>query len=99
MPAYMISLAKIHDRDKLMADYVPAAAELIAKNGGEYLIRGAGAQLLEGTLDGYESVVVSRWPNIQTAKDHYHSDAYMEIKKTRAGLADIEILVIETPDS
>ena len=68
MPAYMIIAAKIHDRDKFRAGYGQAAAKLVHQFGGEYLFLAPGASLLEGTLEGYSSVVVSKWPDKQTAQ-------------------------------
>ena len=48
MPAYMIVTAKIADRDAFIHGYGMAAARLIGQFGGKYVLRGPGAELLEG---------------------------------------------------
>lgn len=98
MPAYMIIAAKINDRDKFRDGYGTEAAKLVAKHGGEYLILAPGAELLEGTLEGYTSVALSKWPNKQAAETFWNSDEYAEVKKLREGLADVEVILVEMPD-
>ncbi|MEM6575099.1 MAG: DUF1330 domain-containing protein [Pseudomonadota bacterium] len=97
MPAYMIIAAKIHDRDGFKAGYGAAAAALVKQFGGEYLVLGPGAELLEGTLEGYTSIAVSKWPDRATAKAFWESDEYAEVKKLREGMADVEVLLVDTP--
>lgn len=97
MATYMIIAAKIHDRDSFRAGYGQAAAKLVAEHGGEYLIVAPGATLLEGTLEGYTSVAVSKWPDRKTALGFWESDEYAEVKKLREGMADVEVILVDTP--
>lgn len=97
MPAYMIIACKIHERDKFVSGYGKAVPSLVEKFGGEYLIVAPGAELLEGTLDGYGSVAISKWPDKAAARRFWDSDEYAAAKKTRAGLADAEVILVETP--
>ncbi len=96
MPAYMIIAAKIHDRDKFKSGYGQEAAKLVAKFGGEYVVIGPGATLLEGTLEGYTSIAVSKWPDRETAQSFWDSDEYAEIKKLRDGLADCQVMLVDS---
>ena len=98
MPAYMIVTAAIHDREAFITGYGPAAAELIGKFGGEYLLRGPGAELLEGDFGDGAGMVISKWPDKETAKAFYNSPEYAEVKKLREGLADCQILLVDGPD-
>ncbi|MEM9500485.1 MAG: DUF1330 domain-containing protein [Pseudomonadota bacterium] len=98
MPAYMIVTAAIHDRDKFVSGYGVAAAELIAKFGGEYLLRGPGAECLEGDFGDGASMVISKWPDREAIKTFWNSPEYAEVKKLREGLADVQVLLIEGPD-
>lgn len=97
MAAYMVILVKMHDRDKFIAGYGKAVPPLVAQYGGEYVIVAPGATLLEGTLEGYTSVAISKWPSRDAATQFWNSDEYSEVKKLREGLADAQVLLVETP--
>ncbi|WP_379554200.1 DUF1330 domain-containing protein [Qipengyuania sp. DGS5-3] len=98
MPAYMIVTAKIADRDSFIAGYGAAAAELIPKFGGEYLLRGPGAECLEGEFGEGASMVISKWPDRDAAKAFWNSTEYAEAKKLRQGIAEVQVLLIDGPD-
>ncbi len=97
MSAYMIILVRMHDREKFIAGYGQEVPRLVKQFGGEYIIVAPGATLLEGTLVGYTSVAISKWPSRQAATDFWNSDDYAEVKKLREGLADAEVLLVDTP--
>jgi len=95
MPAYMIVTAKIHDRDAFIAGYGAAAGALVEKMGGRYVLRGPGAELLEGDFGDGASMVISEWPDKAAAKAFWNSDEYTEVKKLRDGIADCQVLIID----
>lgn len=97
MPAYMVIACKIHDREKFIAGYAQVVPALVDKYGGEYVLTAPGATLLEGTLEGYSSVAISRWPDREAALRFWESSEYAEAKKLRAGLADAQVLLVEAP--
>lgn len=97
MPAYMIVTAHIHDRERFKSGYGAAAAKLVAKFGGRYLLLGPGAECLEGDFGHGASVVISEWPDKAAAKAFWNSPEYAEVKKLREGLADCQVLIIEAP--
>ena len=94
MPAWMIVSAKISDREKFVSGYGAVAAKLVEQFGGRYIIRGPGAQMLEGEGWDGASVVVSEWPDRAAALAFWNSPEYAEAKKLREGLADCSILLI-----
>lgn len=98
MPAYLIVTAQIHDRDAFLARYAVAAADLIPQFGGEYLLRGPGAEVMEGDWGEGASMVISKWPDRDTARRFWTSPEYTEVKKLRDGLADVRVLLIDGPD-
>lgn len=61
------------------ASQVPA---IIAKFGGEYLVRGGHATDVEGSMPGDRHVVV-RWPDRATAEAWYNSNEYQAILQIR----------------
>ncbi len=95
MSAYMIVTAKIADRDAFINGYGMAAAALVAKFGGKYVLRGPGAKMLEGDFGDGASMVISEWPDAAAAQAFWNSPEYAEVKKLRAGIADCQVLLIE----
>lgn len=98
MPAYMIVTASIHDRERFISGYGQAAAELICRFGGEYLLRGPGAECLEGDFGDGASMVISKWPDRKAARRFWNSPEYAEARKLREGLADVQVLLIDGPE-
>ena len=97
MPTYMIVTAQIKDRQKFIDGYGQAAAALVAKFGGRYILRGGGAQLLEGDFGAGASMVISQWPDRASAETFWNSSDYAEVKKLREGLADCQVILIDGP--
>lgn len=97
MPAYMIVTARIADRNAFLAGYGPAAAALVEEYGGRYLLRGPGAELLEGDFGEGASVVISEWPDKEAARRFWDSADYTKVKALREGIADCQVLLIEAP--
>lgn len=95
MPAYMIVIAKIADRDAFMAGYGKAAAALVTRFGGRYVLRAPGAELLEGSFGDGASMVISEWPDKQAARAFWNSPEYAEAKRLREGAAECQVLLID----
>ena len=101
MPAYMIVTAKIKDRDAFINGYGMTAGKLVEQFGGKYVLRGPGAELLEGAFGaenaGDVSMVISEWPDKAAVHAFWNSPEYGEARKLRLGLADVQVVVIEAP--
>lgn len=97
MTAFMVIACKIHDREKFISGYGQAVPKLVEKYGGEYVIVAPGATLLEGTLEGYSSIAISKWPSKEAALKFWNSDDYADVKRLRDGLADAEVILVEMP--
>ena len=97
MPAYMIVTAKIADRDAFINGYGAAAAALVEKFGGKYVLRGPGAELLEGSFGDGASMVISQWPDKAAAKAFWNSPEYAQARKLREAIAECQVLLIEGP--
>lgn len=97
MAAYMIVTAKIADREAFIGGYGMAAAKLVEAFGGKYVLRGPGVDLLEGEFGGGASMVISEWPDKESAQRFWSSTQYSEVKKLREGIADCQVLLIEAP--
>jgi len=97
MAAYMIIYARIHDREKFISGYAPAASKLVEKYGGRYVLRAPGTSILEGSLEPGGSVVISEWPDKAAAEAFWNSAEYAEAKQLRNGVADVEVMLVEAP--
>jgi uncharacterized protein (DUF1330 family) len=97
MAAYLIVTAKIADRDAFINGYGAAAAALVEKFGGKYVLRAPGAQLLEGEFGDAASMVISEWRDKAAAQAFWDSPDYAEVKKLRDGIANCQVLLIEAP--
>jgi uncharacterized protein (DUF1330 family) len=93
----MIVVAKVADREAFIMGYAAAAAALVERFGGRYLLRGPGAELLEGNFGDGASVVISEWPDRESARRFWNSPDYAEAKALRQGIADCQVLLIEAP--
>ncbi len=96
MHAYMIVIAKITDREAFLSGYGTAAAALVEKFGGKYVLRAPGAELLEGSFGDGASVVISQWPDKAAIHAFWSSPDYLAAKALRADLAECQILILET---
>ena len=97
MTAYMIVTARIADREAFISGYGAAAAALVEQFGGRYVLRGPGAQLLEGGFGDGASMVISEWPSKAAALAFWNSPEYAEVRKLREHIADCQVLLIEAP--
>lgn len=97
MPAYMIVTANISDREAFISGYGKAAAALVDKFGGRYVLRAPGGIVLEGGIGDKPSMVISEWPDMETLKRFWNSPEYAEAKTLRDGIADCQVIAIEAP--
>jgi uncharacterized protein (DUF1330 family) len=93
MSAYLISVVNVKDPAQYM-EYVKRANKAAAKYGGNFLLRGAPLEVLEGRAPG-ERVVVSEWESAAQARAYYNSPEYAEAKAKRAGIAEATIMLFE----
>lgn len=93
MSAYMIVIARIHDRERFLADYAADAAAMIVRYGGRYLARGP-ALPLENVGSG-AAVVISEWPDAAAIHAFWDSAEYQALKHKRLDLAHAQVLLVE----
>lgn len=78
---YVIAQINVTDPEAYK-DYVAAVSPIVAKHGGEYLVRGGPAQHFEGESIGERTVVI-RFPSVQAATEWYHSEEYAPVRAMR----------------
>ena len=93
MPAYMIVQIKLTQKDGWSL-YRDAVGPLTQRFGGRYLVAGgAKVEVLEGSHDG-RSLVVFEFPSIEAIHRFWSSPEYAEVKKLRAGLAELDVWAV-----
>ncbi|WDF74900.1 DUF1330 domain-containing protein [Novosphingobium sp. KACC 22771] len=95
MTAHIVATVRVHDREKFGA-YIQAVAGLAETFGGEYVLRGKVAEVMEGDVDPAEMVVVLRFPDAERARAYVNSPQYQAGKALRlngGGVVESRLLV------
>mgnify|MGYP000524712459 CR=1 FL=1 len=87
MAAYMVVLAEVKDRAAFIERYAKPTAALIARFGGEYLVRAPKIAPLEGAVSPTASAVISKWPDRTAIERFWNSPDYAPLKAVRQTLA------------
>lgn len=96
--AYLIIEARITD-PKNFADYAGAAAALVARSGGRYIVMRGEQEWLEGDGDAAARTVVSEWPDRASALAFWNSDEYATIKPLRAGTGTFRVRLVDAAET
>jgi uncharacterized protein (DUF1330 family) len=87
-------IANVDVRDAAVYDqYRAANAKPFADYGAKFLVRGATADVREGT--SRPRIVVIEFPSLADAVACYESDAYQAAKEIRASVSDGTLVIIE----
>ncbi len=92
-PAYLIIEARISD-PKRFAQYATAAAALVDRFGGRYVVMRGEQEWLEGPGD-VARTVVSRWPDRAAALAFWNSPEYAVLKPLRAGIGYFRVRLVD----
>jgi uncharacterized protein (DUF1330 family) len=93
MPAYLIVDLDIHD-EKTFEEYRAQVPPMVAKYGGEYLVRGGGFEVIEGDWTPHR-LVLFRFPNRQAIQDHFADPEYRRIAEVRFRSAKTVVIAVD----
>ena len=93
MAAYQIAICHITNPTPEMKTYAETSAKLVAKMGGEYLVRGPAVDVKEGEFLKGKVVLVTTFPTMDQMKAFWASEEYNPIKHLRdaSGTYDVAI--------
>jgi uncharacterized protein (DUF1330 family) len=94
MPAYIVATVRIRDAERF-ALYAKGIAGLSERFGGEAIVKGAVSEVLEGDGAVGERVVVSRYPDVASARAYLASPEYRAACDHRLGAAEVVMRLIE----
>ena len=96
MTAYMLVDLHVHDPEgfeKYRTD-VPA---LIAKHGGEYIVRGGEFEVIEGEWQP-KRLVIFRFPDRQAIHNFFDDPEYADLKALRHRVANSSVVTVDGID-
>ena len=94
MPAYVIAdVTAVRDTDALI-EYRRRNTDAVANHGGRFLVRGGGAELLEGDWPT-RRIVLIEFPDSAAAHAWWESEEYAPLKQMRRDASDTNILLVE----
>ncbi len=96
MTAYMIVNLEIKDGDGFVR-YRNEVPGLIAKHGGEYLVRGGDFEVLEGNWRPHR-LALFRFPNRESIHNFFADPDYAELKALRQQTANSDVVIVDGVD-
>lgn len=93
MAAFMLVDVDVRDAEQY-AKYRDEVPALIAKHGGEYLVRGGDFDVVEGDWQPHR-LVLFRFPSKQAIRDLMGDPEYTELKALRQRVANTVIVAME----
>lgn len=93
MTAYLIVDVDIHDAERYEA-YKRAVPPLIARHGGEYLVRGGGFEVLEGNWRPTRLVLL-RFPDRQAIHAFLDDPDYRPVREMRHAIATSSLVAVD----
>ena len=93
MTAYLIVDVVIRDSQRY-EDYKQKVPALIARHGGEYLVRGGAHEVLEGTWQP-SRLVLFRFPSRDAIKAFLADPEYQPLAAVRHSIADSSLVAVD----
>ncbi len=94
MAHYMVAVCNITNFNENMKKYAQRSAELVASNGGEYIIRGPAEENAEGDLLSGRYLIVSRFPTREQLDAFWKGDEYRnKVRPLREGTGTYDIAI------
>lgn len=94
--AYVIGTMDVHDMDHY-GTYTPHTPGIIAKFGGQFIVRGGKVEHLEGEPPKSRNVVIE-FPSFEQAQAFYHSEEYGKIIGIRHAASTGNFYLVEGAD-
>jgi uncharacterized protein (DUF1330 family) len=93
MAGYLVVNLTLKDPETYQ-QYKAAVPAIIAKHGGEYLVRGGKCEMIEGDWQPARLVIV-RFPDLAAIRAFVSDPEYLRIKSLRTRSADSDIVAVE----
>lgn len=91
-PAFFIAEVEVIDPEEFKL-YASRVAEIAARYGGRYIVRGGNTKSLEG--EPPKRIAISTWKSMEDAKRYYQSPNYSEIIGIRHRACKSRVFIVE----
>jgi uncharacterized protein (DUF1330 family) len=96
MPAYLLAICEITNPNDNFKKYIGRSAEMMAKHGGEYLVRGPAKQVVKGDLLKGKIVIVTAFPSMEALNEFLADPEYVnEVAPLREGTGEYHFAAYE----
>ena len=96
MSAYMIVDLDVHEQQGFQ-EYRAGVPALIAKHGGEYLVRGGDFEVIEGDWQPHR-LVLFRFPDRKAIRSFHDDPEYAELKALRQRTSSTIVVAVDGID-
>jgi len=90
--AYMIVMGKDYNPSDL-GPYTQSLPSIYAKYGGKYVALSTDFDVAEGRND-MQAVIISGWPDAESARTFWDSPEYREAIKLRDGIGEFDVVIV-----
>lgn len=98
MSVYLVAVCEITNPNDNFKQYAKRSSEVIARHGGEYVVRGPAAENLKGDDLKGKVVIITKWKSMEHFKEFYNDEEYQnEVAPLREGTGNYHIAVYESP--
>jgi len=97
MSAYLIANVDVQDPEKY-EDYRTRTGAIVAKHGGQFIVRGGKVHPLEGNPEIHRLVIIE-FPSLEAAQGFYDSPEYQEVIPFRTLASDGRLFIVEGHDA
>ena len=96
MTAYMIVDLDVHDQEGFQ-EYREGVPALIAKHGGEYLVRGGDFEVIEGDWQPHR-LALFRFPDRTAIRNFFDDPEYADLKALRQRTSESNVVAVDGID-
>lgn len=93
MPAYVLAHIDVKDPVRY-EDYKKMVPASIGKFGGRFLVRGAPAEVLEGSWQP-KRLVLLEFPSVEVAREWWASEDYADAKALRQATSNGDMIILD----
>ena len=93
MSAYAVAHLRKMSVNRNIVAYLKQIDDTLEPFDGRFLVHGKQSEVVEGEFHGY--LIIIAFPDMEKARDWYHSDAYQEIVPLRINNSEGSVILVD----